>query len=297
MTPRQDRRDRLIVLLTAAFVMAATLNFSQAADPSLYPTDYVYLDIDGEPLPFQDHATIQKALRTGSVVHQKLMSRGVANNIKLILEYQDVRFHAVLRVVDVTEKEKAGSHRMMLKYRDSYIFEVAAYQLNELLGIERIPPTVERTVAGQIGSAQIWMERTAPEDVLLEKGELIPPDMADWWRQKTVMWVFDALIANTDRNQGNLLIDDDWNLWFIDHTRAFRETQKLFGIEELETCERRLWAALQNTGEDAIRKRLEGYLTSKELTKLSLRRNKLVKHFRKKIKKHGEDRVLYDYGR
>ena len=69
-------------------VLAATASPLLAADPSLYPTDYVYLDIDGTPLPFQDTATILEALRTGEVVDQKLMSRGVAQNLKLVLEYQ-----------------------------------------------------------------------------------------------------------------------------------------------------------------------------------------------------------------
>ena len=38
------------------------------------------------------------------------------------------------------------------------------------------------------------------------------------------MRVFDELIANTDRNQGNMLIDKQWKLWLIDHTRGFRTT-------------------------------------------------------------------------
>jgi hypothetical protein len=265
-----------------------------SAGDSLYPTDYVYLDVDGTPLPFQDHETILEALRTASVVEQKLMSRGVAQNIKLLLEYEGVRFQAALRVIDVTEKEETGSARMVVKYRDSYIFETAAYELNELLGIGRIPPTIDRRIDEHKGSVQIWMEGTAPEDMLLEEDRLHPPDRGYWWRQKNIMFIFDALIANTDRNQGNLLIDDDWNLWFIDHTRAFRETSILFNTKEIKTCERGLWAALQNTDEDAIREVLEPYLTSKEISNLFLRRKKLIKHIAKRIKKKGEDKVLYD---
>ena len=257
-----------------------------SAGDSLYPTDYVYLDVDGKPLPFQDHETILEALRTAPVVEKKLMSRGVAQNIKLLLEYEGVRFQAVLRLIDVTEKEETGSLRMVVKYRDSYIFETAAYELNELLGIGRIPPTVERRIDGNRGSVQIWMEGTAPEDMLLEQDRLHPPDRGYWWRQKNIMWIFDAMIANTDRNQGNLLIDDDWNLWFIDHTRAFRETATLFDIDELDTCERGLWSALQVTSDEAIRERLESYLTSNELKKLFLRRNRLVKHIKKRIEKN-----------
>ena len=37
------------------------------------------------------------------------------------------------------------------------------------------------------------------------------------------------------------------------------------------------------------------YLTSNELKKLFLRRDRLIKHIRKQIKKYGENKVLYDY--
>lgn len=278
----------------ALIVTAFFANPYSEAQASLYPTDYVYLDIDGNPLPFQDHATILEVLRTAPVVDQKLMSRGIAANIKLVLEHEGVRFHAVLRMVDLMEKEKTGSKRMVVKYRDSYIFEVAAYELDQMLGIGRVPPTVVRTVEGHTGSVQIWMEGTTPEDLMVEQGRLNPPDTIGWFKQKTVMWVFDALVANVDRNQGNLLIDSDWNLWFIDHTRAFRETPSLIDVEAISTCERGLWAAIQAIDDEALEKRLKDYLTSNELKKLFLRRKNLVKHITKKIRKHGEDKVLYD---
>ena len=35
------------------------------------------------------------------------------------------------------------------------------------------------------------------------------------------MKMFDNFICNKDRNAGNLLVDDDWNLYLIDHSRAF----------------------------------------------------------------------------
>ena len=39
--------------------------------------------------------------------------------------------------------------------------------------------------------------------------------------------LFDQLIANIDRNLGNLLISNDWTIWAIDHTRAFRTNATL----------------------------------------------------------------------
>lgn len=300
MTPRRARPGRLILLLIPVLTtcaLAAPTESTDALETSLSPTGYVYLDVDDKPLPFQDRPSILEALRTAAVVDKEVMSRGVANNLKLVLEIDGVRFHAVFRAIDVQERVKTSSNRIVLKYRDSWAFEIAAYELNELLGMGRIPPVLERIIDGVRGSVQIWMEGTTPEDILFDEGRLDPPNQPRWWQQKSIMWVFDALIANTDRNQGNLLIDDDWNIWLIDQTRAFRETATLFDKAELTICERRLWEAIQTTPDDAIRSRVEDYLTSREVTKLLLRRAKLVTHIRKQIEKHGEDQVLFDLER
>ena len=37
-----------------------------------------------------------------------------------------------------------------------------------------------------------------------------------------IVRLFDQLIYNIDRNLGNLMITNDWTIWAIDHTRAFR---------------------------------------------------------------------------
>ena len=71
------------------------------------------------------------------------------------------------------------------------------------------------------------------------------PDIRRWEHQVMTMRVFDALIANTDRNKGNLLIDKDWRAWYIDHTRAFRRSPELLAPEMLVRCDRRLLAALR----------------------------------------------------
>ena len=42
-----------------------------------------------------------------------------------------------------------------------------------------------------------------------------------------MMQLFDQLISNVDRNQGNIVYTKDWRLWLIDHTRAFRKNTEL----------------------------------------------------------------------
>ena len=41
------------------------------------------------------------------------------------------------------------------------------------------------------------------------------------------MRMFDALILNTDRHQGNWLWTVDWQMYLIDHSRSFRMSRKL----------------------------------------------------------------------
>jgi hypothetical protein len=257
---------------------------------------YQWLDVDGKPLPFQDHAAILEALRTATVVSRKKVGRGVAGAEKLVLESGSTRFHAVFRGIDINKRPPptGGATKPTMKYRDAAIFECAAYELSELLGVGRVPPAVPRRIGDQDGSVQIWMEGTAPEVVLVERGELQPPDEERWRQQKQIMYAFDSLIANYDRNQGNLLIDDRWNIWLIDHTRAFRRTEKLLYAQRLTTCERGLWTALREIDEDTLSQRLAPHIERAEIVSLLRRRANLIRLYEKQIKKSGEGAVLYD---
>ena len=252
--------------------------------------------MNGEPLPFQDHTTIRDWLRSANVISREKVKRGIAGVEKLVLEHEGIRFHAAFRSVDVTVRKAAprGVERSTKKYRDAAIFESAAYEISELLGIGRVPPVVERRIDDLNGTVQIWMEATSPEVVLIQENRLRPPDPVRWNQQKQILFVFDNLICNSDRNQGNLLIDRGWNIWFIDHTRAFKRSSKLIYLDKLTACERQLWKSLRETDDHTLRLRLEPYLESREITKLLTRRRTLIRRIQSLIKKHGEDAVLFD---
>jgi hypothetical protein len=257
--------------------------------------DYLWCDASGEPLPFQDHATIQEMMRTATVISCEKVGRGVAGTEKCVLEHEGLRFHAAFRDVDDRRTARGYSAASRAKdYRDAATFENAAYELSELLGVCRVPPAVNRSIDEDDGTMQIWMEHTRPEDELIQADELRPPDIDRWLQQKQIMYVFDSLIANSDRNQGNLLIDRHWNIWLIDHTRAFRQTSRLLYGDGLEQCERRLWQRLQEVDKATLRALLEPYLERRELAKLVVRHRQLVRHIKKLIKKRGEEAVLFD---
>ena len=179
------------------------------------------------------------------------------------------------------------------RIRDAAVFECAAYELSQALGLGRVPPTVWRRIGKTAGSVQIWLEEAMTQTEFL-KQSLEPPGVARWNLQKHRMYVFDALIANLDRNQGNVLIDRDETLWFIDHTRAFVQTRDLLEPKKVTRCSRDLWLALRNLDEASVQQRLEPFLTKGEIEALFKRRVQLVAHIEKLIAAHGEAAVLFE---
>ena len=103
---------------------------------------------------------------------------------------------------------------------ESYKSEIAAYKLDRILELDMVPPTIERRVGSELASLQLWVENCKLlKDVEQSK---CPHPMA-WAKQVCRQRTFDNLIANIDRNAGNLLVDDEWNLILIDHSRAFAD--------------------------------------------------------------------------
>lgn len=54
----------------------------------------LWLDVSGEPLPFQDHHTIREVMASARVISREKVGRGVAGIEKLLLEHDGIRFHA-----------------------------------------------------------------------------------------------------------------------------------------------------------------------------------------------------------
>jgi len=94
---------------------------------------------------------------------------------------------------------------------ESYKAEIAAYRLDRLLELHMVPPIVERELDGRTGAAVMWIENTRGWNVKQ------PPrgPQPSWSLQISRMKMFDLLIANIDRNQGNLIYDADWHLFLI----------------------------------------------------------------------------------
>lgn len=270
-----------------------------ARESALRFDGYHYLDVYGNPLPFQSDAEIEAFLADAEIVDSSLIGEGITIPRKVVLQGDGFRAHAIFKDVDVERhkvKERVnGRTHFSLDWFDSHRFDAAAYRLDRLLGMDRVPPSIYRQVGAETGTIRIWLEQTVNEHKRSRKLEIEPPDYRRWHQQYLLMRLFDNLVANRDSNLGNLLIDPNWRMWFIDCTRCFGKTSTLFyPIKKFEHCERGFWEGITNLDEATANQVLGPYLDKGEIKSLLSRRNAMVKHFKKLIAERGEARVLYD---
>lgn len=245
-------------------------------DPTTMPSVH-WLGADGEALPFATDEEVLEFLRTAEIVSSKPLSRGINRPLKLLLVKDGVRAHAVFRSVHTRVKDDSRRYGKVSppRFRDNFVFECAAFELGRLLGYDRIPPVVERRYRGTSGSIQLWVENAMDLTTLYEKG-LETPDRDRWARQMQSRRVFDALIGNYDRNSGNLLLDEDWNLWLIDHTRTFPADTHLGDLDGFEYVSGSLWEGLCKLDRGTVAEALSPYLGRRELAALFTRWDGLV---------------------
>lgn len=173
-------------------------------------------------------------------------------------------------------------------YVESYKAEIAAYALDRLLEMHMVPPVVERTVDGKLGAAVMWIEQTKGWD----KNKPAQGPEPGWSKQISRMKMFDQLIGNIDRNQGNLLYDADWHLFLIDHSRAFTARKSLDGIAVPGIIDRELWRRIEALTPEALEGALGRWLAQDERDALLARRDKMRQAIDQLVKDKGAARVF-----
>jgi hypothetical protein len=268
------------------------------AGPQLGPAeelgnDYHWRSFDGTHLPFRGEQEVLDFLKTASVVSMNRIGEGINKTQKVLLEQDGVQMHAAFRFVKQERYDPDQSpFGPPQSHRDNCFFELAAYKMSKLLGLGIVPPTVLREVNGKKGSVQAWVERSMMEKDRRQK-HLEPPDEWYWMAQMLTMHLFDNLVGNYDRHQGNLLIDDTWNIWLIDHTQAFRRFNKLHSPDKLLYCDKEVWERLQKLDAKAIKEVFKDVLQKSEIKALLKRRDKIVNRLQHLIDSNGENAVLF----
>lgn len=175
---------------------------------------------------------------------------------------------------------------------ESYRSEIVAYELDKLLGLDMIPPTVERRVKGEVGAAIMWI---SPAKSFKDLGgpPSAPPDkLAAWNRQLIQAKMFDNLICNIDPNLGNWLVDPAWNLILIDHTRSF--TTKKDMVHVLTRIDRGLWDRMKALTVESLTSALENWIGNREIRAIIERRDRMQGVIDKLVAAKGEAAVFVE---
>jgi len=268
--------------LVGLLSMAAASQVSAQSAPAGTFETRILLGPEGETLPIATYEDVAQFLASASERSVKMLSRGITGATRLSLEDGGIEARAIFHDVNQIERKpkRLPNGRTVMYLRDSYTSQVAAYQLSRLLGMRNVPPTVVRVSGAATGSAQLWIEKA----------------MTLWNQTLADMRIFDNLINNIDRNQGNMLVDSFGNLWLIDHTRSFGQDSVLPLPEMITRCSRRMLEAIRSLDEKTLRQDLEPYLTAAEIKALWHRRERVLARIEETASKLGEDWVLFDYG-
>lgn len=256
---------------------------------------YRWKDPDGNPLPFQSHGEIVDFLQHADIEEVESIELGVTNPRQVILERDGVRMHAALRDYEETFEGQRFDGEFFSRLRDSYIFDLPAYEMSLLLGLDNIPPVTLRRIGGDQVSLQAWVEGGLMETDRIAD-DLEPPSLVDFRRQTQDMRVFDTLIGNVDRNTGNVLYDQDWKFWLIDHSRSFGRNDDTRYLEDVNGVSRWLYVRIKALTVEELEPRLSPPLTDSEVEWILARRDKLVAHIEALIAEKGEGAVLFERG-
>jgi len=235
----------------------------------------------------------ERFLRTARIVSVEEIGHGVTHPHRVTMELNGVRHDAETQSVDKPLGPFFGSDGTTAPMRDSWRFNVAAYKIDRLLGLNMVVPAISRKFEDKPSAFSWWADDVKGEEIDRIKSEWTLPDQAAFDRTIAVSRVFDELIINIDRNLSNILITNSYDVVLIDHTRCFIPYGKIRNVENLTRCSRPLLRSMRALQRLAVQKATEGFLTAEEVTSMMSRRDRIVGFFDAKVMAEGEGNVLF----
>jgi len=270
-------RPSLVAALFAAFLSGVVV--AQQPTATGTPPPAASEPAAAQPTtPKLTDAQMEDFLLHAKVVKTKGISKGITGTMRATLTDGKITHDAHIQNIDERQQQFTGTGGgVEFDFRDSWTFNVAGYEVDRLIGMNMVPVSVERRWNYKDAAFTWWLD-----DVMMDEQERLkrkqePPDVVIWNQQMQMVRVFDELIANVDRNLGNLIITKDWRLWPIDHTRAFRTNHELKKPANVTRADRGVVERMKTLDKDTLRKATSKYLTTFQIDAILARRDAIVK--------------------
>ena len=224
---------------------------------------------------------LEDFMRTAPVVNVEAIDTGVTKPKRVTQRKEGITNDAVFKYGDtrpgLQTKSKYNARRN--DGSDRYVYDVAAYKLDRMLDWQMVPTAVITEVEGDEGALSDWVGGSINERDRLQQ-ELPFNGYCKQYEQYRLRFVFDILIYNEDRNLTNILwTKDDYMMKFIDHSLAFRSTEKRpkqYRKVDLEVSDL-LRSRLQSLNASELTQGLSPYLHPQQIEAILVRRDLILK--------------------
>lgn len=166
---------------------------------------------------------------------------------------------------------------------DSYKYVLASYELDKMLDLNLVPPTVERKIERRKGSLMLFLEPPVISERNRLQKNLFPPDPVSFNKTMADLVIFEHLLffpsLCSQRDLENILIqtEKNWKVWMVDLSEAFAPAMRLITGCEITDCSDNLFHKMENLSRDEIRARLGQYLNNEEIAALIVRKDLIIK--------------------
>ena len=228
----------------------------------------------------------EEFLTKAKIKQSKEAKKGVTGTLRITLTDGTLTHDASVQTIDESKQFFLNE----IGFKDSYKFNIAGWKVARLVGLDdMIPPSVKRTYGGKPASYTWWIDDVMMDEAERRAKNIQPSDAELWNRDNNIMQVFDQLIYNVDRNQTNMLIDQGWHLWLIDHSRSFRTSKTLKDPNVLKMIDRTMLEKMKTLDEATLTREFGNNVSKTEVQGLLARRDLIVKLFEAK-----GDSALFD---
>ncbi len=239
----------------------------------------------------------EEFLRRAEIGHTEIIPVGITKSLRATLTLGDLTHDAHIQIVDTAPQRRQTRQGSFVFFHDSYKYNIVAYRLDRLVGLDMVPVSVERRYRGKQAAVTWWIDGILMTDAERFDNEISPPDVVHWTNQKNHAWVFHQLVANEDPNLGNFLVGEGWRLWLVDFTRAFQAQSSLPEPHRVRQIDRRFYDGLRGLTLEELQRATAPHLSKRQARSLLARRDAILEILAGRIEQLGEAAVIRDPAR